>query len=94
MIPAILSVDLGPSSVKPAIDDHSGVDHSGALRGTGSGTIEPMLGNGGVAERSPRRCRVGPSTPSSLNLPLAAMMVPVPCPSHPINTIRARQASF
>ena len=50
MIPAILAVDLGSSSVKAAV-----VDHRGALGGTGSGAIALMLGPGGVAEQSPRR---------------------------------------
>ncbi len=48
MNPAILAIDLGSSTVKAAV-----VDHSGALRGTGAGTIELMLGADGAAEQSP-----------------------------------------
>ena len=48
MIPAILAIDLGSSTVKAAV-----VDHSGALRGTGAGTIELILGGDGAAEQSP-----------------------------------------
>ncbi len=48
MNPAVLAIDLGSSTVKAAV-----VDHSGALRGTGAGTIDLLLGDGGAAEQSP-----------------------------------------
>ena len=48
MNPAILAVDLGSSSVKAAV-----VDRAGALRGTGTGTVDLLLGEGGAAEQSP-----------------------------------------
>lgn len=48
MNPAVLAVDLGSSTVKAAV-----VDHAGALRGTGAGTIDLLLGEDGAAEQSP-----------------------------------------
>jgi xylulokinase len=50
MIPAILAVDSGSSTVKAAV-----VDHGGALHGTGAADIELLLAPGGVAEQSPRQ---------------------------------------
>lgn len=50
MIPAILAVDSGSSTVKAAV-----VDHGGALHGTGAAHIELMLAPGGLAEQSPRQ---------------------------------------
>ncbi len=50
MIPAVLAIDLGSSTVKAAV-----VDHGGALRGTGDGTIDLILGENGAAEQSPHQ---------------------------------------
>ena len=50
MSAAILSIDLGSSTVKAAV-----VDNSGRLLGTGHGDIELRLGDDGAAEQNPEQ---------------------------------------